>query len=86
MNVPKRKELPPRVKVLLNTLKPGMTNQEVQNLGKKHAPYQSNKSFLKAYQNRYVSQKNDNVPQEKLKPYKVYTTVLNMPAELDSES
>ena len=55
-------------------------------MGKKHAPYQDNKTFVKAYHNRFAGPNNDNAQVEKPKPYLVYTTVLNMPTETDSES
>ena len=82
---PKRKELPPRVKLLLNNLKLGMTNEEVRQAEKKNAPYHINETFLKAYQNRFSGENAENLREEKPKPYRVYTTVLNMPPE-DSES
>ena len=71
----------------MNTLNPRMHDQSGSSKSrKKHAPYQNNKTFVKAYQNHFAGQNNDNVPEEKPKPYRVYTTVLNMPVESESES
>ena len=82
---PERRALPPRVEMVLNKLKPGMTNEEVRKIGKKKASYHDNKQFLNAYHNRFSGTDSENFGTEKSKPYQVATTVLNMSPESDSE-
>ena len=66
-------------------MKPGMTNEDVRQKGKMDAPFHPNENFLKAYQNRYSGRDSKDV-KENPKRYRVVTTVLNMPSDVDTDS